>query len=263
TIGYNFGSSGGTIATVDSSTNLTVTGLTTSGATATIVAPTVSSGETVTQYAVALTNALSAAGITGVQVTATAAGKLSIVGSNISSSGSIVQDPVGSANATGLMTFDSSGNLVSPAANVAGITFTGLTDGAAAMNMTWDLLGSSGKPTISQVVGTSSSSASNQNGYASGAYQGFSIGSDGTVTASYSNGQTQAVGQLALANVTNLQGLELQGDGLYATTLASGAASIGVSGTNGLATIQGSALEQSNVNIAAEFANLIIAQRGF
>jgi flagellar hook protein FlgE len=161
------------------------------------------------------------------------------------------------------MTFDSSGNLVSPAANVTGITFAGLTDGAAVMNLTWDLLGASGKPTISQVVGTSTTSASNQNGYASGAYQGFSIGSDGTVTASYSNGQTQAVGQLALANVTNLQGLELQGDGLYATTLASGAASIGVSGTNGLATIQGSALEQSNVNISAEFANLIIAQRGF
>jgi flagellar hook protein FlgE len=263
TIGYNFGSGGGTIATVDSSTNLTITGLTPSGATATIVAPTVTSGETVTQYAAALTNALSVAGITGVQVTATAAGQLSIVGSNISSSGTLVQDPVGSANATGLMTFDSSGNLVSPAANVAGITFTGLTDGAAAMNMTWDLLGSSGKPTISQVVGTSSSSGGVQNGYTSGAYNGFSIGSDGTVTASYSNGQTQAVGQLALANVTNLQGLDLQGNGLYATTLASGAASIGVSGTNGLATIQGSALEQSNVNISAEFANLIIAQRGF
>jgi flagellar hook protein FlgE len=263
TISYSFGSSGGTVATVDPSTNFTITGLTPSGATATIIAPTVTSGETVLFYANALTNALAAAGITGVQVKSTGAGQLSIVGSNISSSGTIVQDPVGSANASGLMTFDSSGNLVSPAANVAGITFTGLTDGAASMNLTWDLLGSSGKPTISQVVGDSSASGSVQNGYASGAYNGFSIGPDGTVTASYSNGQTQAVGQLALANVTNLQGLELQGDGLYATTLASGAASIGVSGTNGLATIQGSALEQSNVNISAEFANLIIAQRGF
>ena len=54
------------------------------------------------------------------------------------------------------MTFDSSGNLVSPAANVANITFAGLTDGAAAMNMTWDVLGRSGKPTISQVDATSS-----------------------------------------------------------------------------------------------------------
>ena len=262
-ISYNFGSSGGTVATVNPATNLTVTGRTPTGATATIVAPTVTSGETVAQYVTALTNALGAAGITGVQVTSTPAGLLSIVGSNITSSGTVIQDPVASANASGAMTFDSSGNLVSPAADVTNITFAGLTDGAAAMNMTWDILGSSGKPTISQVNGTSSASASTQNGFASGAYQGFSISSDGTVTASYSNGQKQAVGQLALANVTNLQGLELQGNGIYATTLASGPASIGVSGTNGLAKIQGSALEQSNVNISAEFSNLIIAQRGF
>jgi flagellar hook-basal body protein len=134
---------------------------------------------------------------------------------------------------------------------------------AARMNMTWDILGSSGKPTISQTDATSTTSAAPQNGYASGSYQGFAIGSDGTVTASYSNGQTEAVGQLALANVTNLEGLSLQGNGMYATTLASGDASIGISGTNGLATIQDSALEQSNVNISAEFSNLIIAQRGF
>lgn len=263
TISYDFGSSGGTVATVNPSTNLTITGLTTSGASATIVAPTVTSGETVAQYAADLNTALTAAGITGVSVTSTAAGHLSIVGANITSSGSVIQDPVASANATGSMTFDSSGNLVSPAADVAGITFAGLADGAAAMNMTWNVLGSSGKPTIGQVKSTSSTSAQTQNGYASGSYQGFDIGTDGTVTASYSNGQAQAVGQLALGNVTNLQGLQLLGNGNYATTLASGAASIGVSGTNGLATIKGSTLEESNVNISAEFSALIIAQRGF
>ena len=181
TISYNFGSSGGTLATVDPATNLTITGVTSSGATATIVAPTVKSGETVLQYVTALTDALSAADITGVQVTSDAAGQLSIAGSNITSSGTVIQDPVASANASGSLTFDSSGNLVSPATNVAGITFAGLSDGAAAMNMTWSLLGSSGKPTISQVHGTSSASASTQNGYASGAYQGFGIGADGTV----------------------------------------------------------------------------------
>jgi flagellar hook protein FlgE len=68
---------------------------------------------------------------------------------------------------------------------------------------------------------------------------------------------------LALANVTNLQGLALQGNGNYAVTPESGAASIGISGTNGLGKIQGSALEQSNVNISDEFSNLIIAQRAF
>jgi flagellar hook protein FlgE len=262
TINYNFGSSGATLATVNPGTNLTITGPTASG-TATIAAPTVTAGESVTQYATDLTSALTAAGITGVTVSATAGGQLSIVGANISTSGSVIQDPVAAATAAGTLTFDSSGNLVSPAANVNGISFAGLSDGAAAMNLTWDILGSSGAPTITQVDATSATSSTTQNGFASGTYQGFSIGSDGTVTASYSNGQTQAVGQLALANVTNLQGLRLQGDGNYAITPASGAASIGVSGTNGLGTIQDAALEQSNVNISAEFSNLIIAQRAF
>ncbi len=265
TINYNFGSGGGQVATVDPGSTLTISGLTTSGATATTVAPAITSGTTLASYATALTNALAAAGITGTTVSATAAGQLSITGANITTSGTLVQDPVASAAAAGALTFNSSGNLVSPATNVGGISFAGLSDGAAPLTMAWNVLGASGTPTISQVAtgATSSTSAGTQNGYAGGAYKGFSIGGDGIVTASYSNGQTQAVGQLALANVTNLEGLSLQGNGDYATTLASGAASIGVSGTNGLAGIQDSSLEMSNVNISAEFSNLIIAQRGF
>ena len=258
TIDYSFGPG----ATVNPGTNLTITGPTATG-TATITAPTVTPNETVAQYKIDLTNALTAAGIVGVVVSAPVGGPFSIVGANISTSGSIIQDPAASANATGFLNFDSSGNLVSPAANISGITFTGLSDGALPMNMTWDVLGSSGAPTISQVDATSATSASTQDGYASGTYQSFSIGMDGTVAASYSNGKTQNIGQLALANVTNLQGLVLKGNGNYAITTSSGAASIGVSGTNGLGTIQDAALEQSNVNISAEFSNLIIAQRAF
>ncbi|MGB3628834.1 MAG: flagellar hook-basal body complex protein, partial [Terracidiphilus sp.] len=106
-------------------------------------------------------------------------------------------------------------------------------------------------------------SATTQNGYASGQYQSFTIGNDGTVTVSYSNGQQQNIGQLALANVSNLQGLSLLGDGDYATTRASGTAVVGTSGTSGLATMQDDALEASNVNISTEFSDLIIAQRAF
>lgn len=270
TINYNFGMSGTTSATVNSGTNLTITGPTapvppsTTPGTATITIPTVSAGEKIDKYAIDLTAALTKANIQGVTVNGDpTTGLLTITGTNISTTGSVIQDPVASAAASGNLLFDSSGNLVSPAANISGITFAGLSDGAATMNLSWDILGSSGKPTISQVVATSATSASTQDGYASGSYQSFSIGSDGTVTATYSNGQTQAIGQLALANVTNLQGLQLRGDGNYSLTPASGAASIGVSGTNGLGTIQDSALEQSNVNISAEFSNLIIAQRAF
>jgi len=182
---------------------------------------------------------------------------------------------------TGTLTFDSSGNLskvaqttpTAVAATTVGtaagdissipLGFTGLADGAADLNISWNLLGSSGTPTISQEATASAQSAAPANGHAAGVCSGFSIGSDGTVSATYSNGQTQAVGQLALANVTNQQGLSLQGNGNYATTLSSGAASIGSAGTGGLGTIEDSTLEESNVNISAEFSNLIIAQRGF
>jgi flagellar hook protein FlgE len=153
---------------------------------------------------------------------------------------------------------------VSPAADVSGITFSGLSDGAVPLNMTWDILGTSGTPTISQVDTTSAgATATTQNGYPSGTYQSFTVSSNGTVTASYSNGEIQNVGQLALANVSNLQGLQDLGNSEYAATLASGTASTGASGTGGLGTVTDGALEESNVNISAEFSDLIIAQRGF
>ena len=179
---------------------------------------------------------------------------------------------------TGTLNFNSSGNLVTVtptggvatpvgtgAGNISAIplAFTGLADGAANLNMNWNLLGPGGTPTIGQVAAASAVSTTTQSGYPSGEYQSFSIAGGGTVTATYSNGQQQAVGQLALANVANLQGLQFLGNGDYATTLASGNASIGVSGTTGLGTLQDGALEESNVNISAEFSDLIIVQRAF
>jgi flagellar hook protein FlgE len=259
---YNFGSSGGTSTTIDPGTNLSITGLTASGATATIAPPTVTPGETVAAYATAVQAAITAAGIVGVSVTSSG-GTLNVTGADMSTTGSMVQDAVASANASGTLTFDSNGNLVSPAADLSGITFGGLSDGAANLNMTWNLLGSNGTPTVSQVDSASAVSAVDANGFASGQYQSFTIGQDGTVKATFSNGQQLAVGQLALANVANVQGMTLLGDGDYATTLASGSAQVGSSGNNGLGTIVDGSLEESNVNISAEFSDLIIAQRAF
>ena len=91
----------------------------------------------------------------------------------------------------------------------------------------------------------------------------FTIGSDGTITGSFSNGKSQALGQLALANFANPDGLELNGSTDFTPTLASGAAVNGVPGTGGLGTVSGGELELSNVDIATEFSNLIVAQRGY
>lgn len=170
----------------------------------------------------------------------------------------------GGTNLTGTLTFDSNGNLSSPAANIAGVSFTGMADGASNMTFNWNLYGSNNQPTITQFATASDAVASyNQDGYTSGEYEGFKVDAGGLISAKFSNGQTSPVGQLALANVVNPEGLSVEGGNLYQTTLASGAASIGVAGTGGLGMIQDSALEASNVNISNEFSNLIIAQQAY
>jgi flagellar hook protein FlgE len=267
TISYDFGASGGTLCGVNSGTNLTITAPASAGGTATTAMPKFTgSPETVTDYVTDLNTALAAAGIAvgagGVTVSATAGGVLTISGANLSTSGSVIQDPAG-ANTTGTLSFDSSGNLVNPAGNVSGISFTGLSDGAATMNMTWDLLGNSSTGNLSQTSAASKTSSANQNGYTSGEYESFAISSDGTVDATYSNGQTQTVGQLAVATVSNEQGLVDVGSTEYRTSSASGEASVGVAGTGGRGTLEGTSLEASNVNISAEFSDLIVAQRAF
>ena len=262
TTNFNFGSSAGTLATVDPGTNLTITAPNASGVSTTIAMPTVTSGESIASYATALQSALTASNITGVTVTSSATGQLSISGPGVSVSGSVIQDPV-ATNATGTLNFDSNGNLVSPSSNVSGVSFSGLSDGASNMNLTWDLFGSNGAATLTQVDQTSAVASTTQNGYAAGQYTGFTIGSNGTVTASFSNGQNLNVGQIALGTVANLQGLNADGNGDYSTTLASGTTTVGTSGSAGLGSMQDGALESSNVNISQEFSDLIIAQRAF
>jgi flagellar hook protein FlgE len=172
-------------------------------------------------------------------------------------------DATGSTNTTGTLTFDSGGNLVAPSSNVTGISFTGMADGASDMNVSWSMFDASGKGTIAQTSGTSAVAASGQNGYPSGSYKDFTIASDGTISAEFTNGKTQTIGTLALATVENVQGLTRAGDNAYVATAASGAATIGAASTGGRGTLEDDALEGSNVDISTEFSNLIVAQRAF
>jgi flagellar hook protein FlgE len=166
-------------------------------------------------------------------------------------------------NNTGTLTFDSSGNLVSPTGSVNNITFPGLADGASDLSFNWNLNDSIGTPTISQLASASSNTGSLQDGFTSGVYQSFVVDPSGVITAQFSNGRTSTVGQLAVATVANTAGLTASGDNNFATTAASGLASIGVAGAGGRGTLDDGALEQSNVNISTEFSNLIVAQRAF
>ena len=168
-------------------------------------------------------------------------------------------------NTTGTLTFNSSGELVTPAANVAGITFPTLTDGAA--NLTFNLnlypatVGSAS--TITQSTAPSQTNANAQDGFASGIYQQFSVDPYGVLSASFSNGQIEAVGQVAVATVADPQALVITGDNNYINTNSSGQVIDGVASTGSRGTITDDSLELSNVDISTEFANLIVAQRAF
>ena len=164
---------------------------------------------------------------------------------------------------SGSLTFDSSGNLSSPTGSITGISISGLADGAANMSLTWNLAGAGGSSLLTQVNAPSATTSTNQDGYSSGVLQSYTVQADGIIEGQFSNGQVQALGQIALANFANTQGLQLVGGDAYAPTLASGSAVIGVPNSGTLGTLTGGALESSNVNISKEFTNLIVAERAF
>ncbi len=163
----------------------------------------------------------------------------------------------------GALTFNPDGTLALPAGPVTGITINGLIDGAAPMNMTWNLRDAVGNALMTQTSASNATATTHQDGYGSGTLVDFSITSDGTIQGSFSNNQTLALGQIVLANFSNPQGLLRSGSNSFQTTLSSGAPVVGVAGTGGRGTITGSALETSNVDIATEFSNMIITQRGY
>ena len=185
----------------------------------------------------------------------------------------IVVTPATGILATGTLTFNGNGVLIGDTAttggtvtgglsNVTGIPIVGLADGASDQTFSWNVLNGT-SPLLTQVAAASSTTSIGQDGSSSGSLVNFSIGSDGTITGSFSNGETQALGQLALANFANDNGLQLNGNTDFTPTLASGPAVIGIPGEGILGTLSGGSLELSNVDIATEFANLIVAQRGF
>lgn len=173
--------------------------------------------------------------------------------------------PVVIASGTGAtgLTFNGAGQLTSPTGNITGISIPNLADGANTLTFNWDLNDASGNGLLTQVAAPSSTSATQQDGFASGSLSSYSIGSDGTIQGTFSNGQTQALGQILLATFANEQGLSRDGANNFVANLASGAPSVGIPGTGGRGTLSGGALEQSNVDISTEFANLILAQSGF
>jgi flagellar hook protein FlgE len=164
---------------------------------------------------------------------------------------------------TGTLQFGPDGNLITPSANVQGISVPGLADGAKTMSLNWQLFSSPGTAVITQTAEPSAASGQTQNGYSAGTLQTYSINSSGVIDGALSNGQTVALGQITLATFANYDGLTNLGSNDYQTSLASGAASVAAPGTGGSGTLDGGSLEASNVDIATAFTQLIEAERGY
>lgn len=165
---------------------------------------------------------------------------------------------------TGSLTFDGTGKLTSPLSTDAPISIpvTGLADGAADMNLTWKIF-SGTSPRITQFSEKSASSAVAQDGNPAANLTTVGISDGGRILAQYSNGQQVIVGQMAMASVRNPDSLLAIGNNNYGLSALSALPSIGLPDTGGRGKVIGQAVEASTVDIAKEFTNLIVLQRGY
>ncbi len=116
---------------------------------------------------------------------------------------------------------------------------------------------------MTQFAEKSSTKAFRQNGYPMGYLESFKIDQSGVITGIYSNGTNRSLGQIGMSSFTNPGGLEKAGENTYVETINSGEARIGESGVAGKGKIIAGALEMSNVDLAEQFTDMIVTQRGF
>ncbi len=120
-----------------------------------------------------------------------------------------------------------------------------------------------GTAALVQYGGTSTAEATSQDGRATGVLRGFAISDDGTITGQFSNGETKVLGAVAIASFSNPAGLVRVGNSNLSASVNSGEPLVGRPGTGPRGSLAAGALEMSNVDLAQEFTNLIVAQRGF
>jgi len=155
------------------------------------------------------------------------------------------------------LTFSNTGALTTPAGGVVSFGPYQPTDGAQPLTVAFNLGAST------QYGGDFGVTSITQNGYATGQLSTVAIDGSGVVSAVYTNGRSTELGQLAMANFPNPQGLKQLGDTNWAETFTSGTVVSGTAGGAGFGTIQSGALESSNVDLTTQLVNMITAQRAF
>jgi flagellar hook protein FlgE len=142
------------------------------------------------------------------------------------------------------------------------ITIDNLTSGASQMKLTWNLYDGT-RPRFTQFAQPNAISANAQDGNAAAQLVRVGLADGGKVLAQYSNGRQTVVGQLAMASIRNPESLIAVGNNNYQLSARTALPAIGQPGTGGRGTIIGGAVEYSTVDIAREFTQLIVLQRGY
>jgi flagellar hook protein FlgE len=156
------------------------------------------------------------------------------------------------------MSFDGSGNLVSPSVGtITTLPIATPSTTTPAINATLDL------SKVTQFGNSFSVTNLTQDGYVSGVVVGVKVGSDGNISARYSNGQTQVAGKIYLAEFRNPQGLAPMGANTWIETSESGAPLTGAPGMGKFGTLASGSLEESNVDLTFELVNMMTAQRAY
>ena len=174
----------------------------------------------------------------------------------------------GTASGTIDITFNSDGSLASTNPDPATASITGWTDGAADSTITMNL-GTAGKTDgLTQYASGETTPSVNvtsidSDGLSYGKLSSVSIGDDGIVNATYSNGQTIAIYKIAVATFADPNGLAASSNGIYSATVTSGNAALQGSGENGAGTIYGSELESSTTDTSSQFSSMISAQQAY
>jgi flagellar hook protein FlgE len=170
----------------------------------------------------------------------------------------------GTANGFGFLEFNTSGDLVAGTDPTISIDLTGSV--TTPQSVTWELYNAVGTTngSLTQYAASSTLYSMSQDGTAPGEIKSISTDSNGIITAAYSNGTTRSLYQIALADFKNYDGLNKTGNNTYTSTPSiSGQAITGVAGSSTFGTLVSGSLEASNVDMAKEMANMILAQRAY
>jgi flagellar hook protein FlgE len=187
---------------------------------------------------------------------------VSIAGDEVT--GGTAGQPFDLPSASGSLTFDAAGQLTSPAAgSTIKFDLTGLASGANDMNLDWNPYFANGTGRITQFGQPSAASANSQNGQSSAQLVRIGLADGGRILAQYSNGVQVDVARVALASIRNPESLIAAGNNNYQLSARTASPAVGTDGTGGRGTILGGAIEYSTVDIAREFTNLIVLQRGY